>query len=244
MADDNFNMNIENPEVNKEGGDQEVNKEGGDKSVDGVSEIVENQELAVNNEENQNNNNLGEIKEGQNLALEELEKKPLEEIIKLLHHTVVPVEEVNPSFSKVLIQNNMFKFYMAKNNTFGVCSLMVINNITLRKKEFIKILKMFESIKDIDSNNLLKLKGATVIDDNTCYLLFDPLMNCFTKKAKDGQKLGDNEKFALLFYIIEMLSKLHDLKISFEDCKLDNVLYNAYDEFKYIIPMRKSLNFN
>ena len=128
---------------------------------------------------------------------------------------------------------------MGKNNTFGVCSLMVLNGITLRKKEFIRILKMFSSIKELDCKYLIKLKGISVISDDTCYLMFEPIMNSYNKKNKEGTKYSDIEKFALLFYVIEMTSQLHENKISIEEFRLDNVIYNSFDEFKYLIPMSK-----
>lgn len=228
--------------------DNEVNVDG-EKSVEGVSVIEDNQELIENNEnktseikENTNTNNEGEEQEqgqGSNLSVEELEKKSVEEIISLLGLTSITAGDVVPSFAKVLFQNNTYKFYMGKNNTFGVCSLMVLNGITLRKKEFIRILKMFSSIKELDCKYLIKLKGISVISEDTCYLMFEPIMNSYNKKNKEGTKYTDVEKFALLFYVIEMTSQLHENKISIEEFRLDNVIYNSFDEFKYLIPMCK-----
>lgn len=249
--EDNQEMMADNTEINYNNLDNSVNPEDNennnlDNSINPNNEEKNNNVENQNTEDTKNKNNEEENKENKasssklkDLKLDDLENNTLEEIAKYFELPLTSIGDVVPTFTKVLVQNTMFKFYMAKNTHIGVCSLMVLNGITFKKKEFIKILQMFKNISEINCNYLLKLKGITIIDENTCYLLFDPLMNCYYRKIKEGTKFTDHEKFALLFYIVEMTSKLHEKQLSFEEFSLDNIIYNAYDEFKYLIPMSK-----
>ena len=217
-----------------------------DKSVDGVSAIEDNHEqdmmgnTILNNDPIENKLDLSLNVDIPVISQEKEvidDSKPLKEIIAHLKLQEISIGEIVPNFSKVLFQNKIFKFYMGKLSSSGVCSLIVINGISKAKSDFLVILNMLSKVQSIDHISLLKLKGVVIIDENTCYLLFDPVMSSYFKRKKEGVNISSTEKFIFLFYIIEMLAKLHEKVISIDDLKQDNILFNSYEEFKYLIPL-------
>lgn len=237
-----------------------------DKSVDGVSiiEDIENEQATevvtikktetitvertkttvkeISFIENKTSNSNINVNENLNTSVDELEKLSIDTLIKSLNLPQAQPNEIIPDFSKVFYQNRYFKFYMAKStskNSNGICSIMLINKYRTRYKDFINILMTLAKLLALNSKAILQIKDVAVVDDEKIYLVFEPILGSFSQKQKEGSLIDNEVKFTTLFYMLEMLPKVHNLEISLANLSLDNILYNASNEFKYLIPLSK-----
>lgn len=182
------------------------------------------------------------INENLNTSIDELEKLSIDDLIKSLNLPQAQANEIVPDFSKVFYQNRYFKFYMAKStskNSNGICSIMMINKYRNRYKDFISILFTLSKLNGLNSKAILQIKDIAIIDDEKVYLVFEPILGSFSQKVKEGSLIDNEVKFTTLYYLFDMLPKIHCLEISLANLSLDNLLYNASNEFRYLIPLSK-----
>lgn len=170
------------------------------------------------------------------------EKLSLEEILNTYKVQIFSQDETTPMWDQVVINNKYFKLYLAKNSKIQNCSLMVLNDVHKRKKLFGELLENLSRLDKLNSNFILKLKGANVFP-NKVYFLFDLVLTNYAAKKKQIEN-NINFKFSVLFYLIEMLSVLHSEFIMLEDLRFSLIMLDNMDELKFLIPFRiKNLSY-
>jgi len=205
----------------------EMMDEAGNSNLDGQSsEIGDNTEINIGGD-------------GQNIENLDYEQMSIEDILKKNKVEIYNNEDTQPLFNQVMIRNKYFKLYMAKNTTLQNCSLMVLNDVDKKKKIFGELLENLSKLDPVNSNFVLKLKGANAFP-NKVYLLFDLVMINYLEKKKQYE-IDNNFKFCVLFFLIELLSALHEQIIMIEDIRYSLILFDNMDELKYMIPFGKFL---
>lgn len=170
------------------------------------------------------------------------ESMSIHEILKRNKVEIFNNEDTQPLFNQVVINNKHFKLYLARNSTLQNCSLMVLNDVDRKKKTFGKLLENLARLDQVNSNFVLKLKGANAFA-NKVYLLFDLVLMNYSAKKKQVES-NNNFKFCVLFYLIEMLSALHEQTIILEDLRFSLLLLDNIDELKFMVPFGINIKSN
>jgi serine/threonine protein kinase len=160
------------------------------------------------------------------------------EIMKKFNFQIFFKEEIQPNFSQVYVHNKYHKFYLAKNNTLGPLSIIVLNDVSNKKSVFGKLLEKLSNINDINCKNILKMKGIVNIDDKQIYLVFDTVLTSYRNKFK-AKLIDISVKYITIFYLCEIVQQCHSRQIGLEVIRPSNLLYNNIDELRYLIPFRK-----
>jgi hypothetical protein len=150
----------------------------------------------------------------------------------------VPKEKTIPNFSQVYVHNKYHKFYFAKNEDLGPCSMIVLNGITDKKVIFGNLCSKLERYNQIEGKAVLKLKGIVIMETN-CWLLFEPILSSYKNKIKEKVPMDNTFKFITLFFLIELVFLAHQNQIGLLEIRPSNLLYSNIDELKYLIPFRK-----
>jgi hypothetical protein len=167
----------------------------------------------------------------------------LEEIANIQNIPIIPKEETFPNFNQVLVRNKYYKLYLAKTDKLSVCSLLILNDVSNNKNDFGKLLQKLAQLNDLTAKCVVKLRGIVILEpENQCYLLFEPLMSSYRKKLDEKIGIEANTKYAILFYLIELISQCHERDIGLMDIKPSTLLFNNFEEFKYLIPFCKLYN--
>lgn len=203
----------------------------------------ESQNLDIQNNENGENTEINLGGDGMNPEEnQDYETMSLEDILKKNKVEIYNNDDTQPLFNQVVANNKYFKLYLAKNNTLQNCSLMVLNDVDKKKKVFGELLENIARLDPVNSNFVLKLRGANVFP-NKVYLLFDLVLTSYLAKKRQYDN-DNNFKFCILFYLIEMLSALHDQIIMIEDLRFSLILMDNMDELKFMVPFGKIFSFN
>ena len=160
--------------------------------------------------------------------------KSFSEILDHFKISLVPNNEVNPNFSSELYTNRYNKFYPGEYTNFGICSIVVLNDINENKQDFTNLLVHLGKLSSINASRSLKLLGVSLFD-NKAYLIFEPISSSLSKKIRESA-IENNGKYIGMFYIIELTMQLHEKNISISDVKDDTILYNKNNEFRYLVP--------
>ena len=112
---------------------------------------------------------------------------------------------------------------------------MVLNNVDTKKRTFGLLLENLCRLDSLDCKFILKLKGANVINNTKVYLLFDLIMGSYLKKKKEDN-VSFNNKFCIIYYLIETIFILHENLIPAEDFRFSLLNIDNYDELKYLPP--------
>jgi hypothetical protein len=114
---------------------------------------------------------------------------------------------------------------------------MVLNDVNKKKKIFGELVENVVRLDSINSNFVLKLKGVNIFP-NKVFFLFDLVLTNYLSKKKKVEH-NNNFKFCVLFYLIEMLSVLHEEMITIEDLRFSLLLLDNMDELKFMVPFGK-----
>jgi len=195
----------------------------------------ESQNLDILNNENGENTQINLGGDGMNPEEnQDYESMSLEDILKRNKVEIYNNDDTQPLFNQVVANNKYFKLYLAKNNTLQNCTLMVLNDVDKKKKIFGELLENIARLDPVNSNFVLKLRGANVFP-NKVYLLFDLVLTSYLAKKRQYDN-DNNFKFCIVFYLIEMLSALHDQIIMIEDLRFSLILMDNMDELKFMVP--------
>lgn len=166
------------------------------------------------------------------------------EIIKKFNFQIFFKEEIKPNFSQVYVHNKYHKFYLAKSDTLGPLSIIVLNDVSNKKTKFGNLLEKLSSLNEINSKYLLKLKGIVNIDDKQVYFVLDPILSSYRNKYK-ANSVDLNFKYITIFYLCELVQHCHSKEVGLEILRPSNLLYNSSDELRFLIPYGKikSLNY-
>jgi hypothetical protein len=164
----------------------------------------------------------------------------LEELCTKFGFEIIPKETVFPNFTQVFAHNKYHKLYLAKTDKFGPCSLLILNDAETKKLTFASLLTKLALVNDVACKGLLKVRGVSIVDHHV-YFLFEPVLSSFKNKQKERVGLDSNFKFVTLFYMIELAYLCHEKRVSLIEVRPSNILYNNLDEFRFLIPFRKSI---
>ena len=204
-----------------------------------IEESEENQHLSLEINKNEENTEIRRIGvSDENSYLEaDYENMSVEEILKRNKVLIYNNNDTQPLFDHEVINNKYFKLYFAKNSTLQNCSLMVLNDVNKKKKIFGELVENVVRLDSINSNFVLKLKGANIFP-NKVFFLFDLVLTNYLSKKKQFEH-SNNFKFCVMFYLIEMLSVLHEEMITIEDLRFSLLLLDNMDELKFMVPFGK-----
>jgi hypothetical protein len=195
--------------------------------IDEVANLIMNQKIAEEIKLSDNNDDLIDFS-----ALS------IEEIVKKLGFPIFTKEETYPNFS-VFIRNKYHKFYAAKNDKLGGCSIIILNGVNIKKEKFGRLLQQLAKLNQIPSRCLMKCRGVVLVEEGQVFLIFDFVCNSYKKILDEKKKIEDNFKFITLFYLIEIIVQCHEKGISLLDIRPSNLIYNGADELRYLISYRK-----
>lgn len=216
--------------------------EGGDNVVEHMEEEVVNKMSETFADFSGGGEAISEInipKEGSEIIISQeivdYNNMTIEEIVTKANIPVLKDAETFPNFNQVFVHTKHFKLYLAKHDTLQTASLLVLNDIDKKKTEFGNLINKLARLNEINSRNLLKLKGVVVFETKA-YLLFEIILSSYLKKINEKVPIETNFKFTTLFYLIETISLCHEKDIGLLDIRPSLLLFNNLDELRFLIP--------
>lgn len=213
----------------------------GAKNQEIIKETCGNENIYIKTNHDESIIELNMHSENENEEYEEdYENMSIEQILNRNKIEIFDNNDTEPLFDQVVINNKYFKLYLAKNKALQNCSLMVLNEVNSKKSIFAELVENIARLNSVDSNCVLRLKGANVFS-NKIYFLFDLVVTSYLAKKKQFDN-NNNFKFYILFNLIEMLFSLHAENIMLEDLRFSLLLLDNMDELKFMVPFGMIFN--